>query len=81
MEHRLRIDRSGPFCIGFLTHRGGYGPANPTQTGLAGADSCYRCHRSDRLLAHLKPVFLDFAVQRGNADAQFVGGLLLVLVA
>ncbi len=25
MEHRLRIDRSGPVCTGFLTHSGAMG--------------------------------------------------------
>ena len=25
MEHRLRIERNGPFCTGFLTHSGAMG--------------------------------------------------------
>ena len=42
--------RSGPFFTVFFTHSGGFGPANPAKTVLAGADFRFRRPKSDRLL-------------------------------
>ena len=58
IEHRLNIDRSGPFCTGFLTHSGAMGLQ--IRHRLLGSIRAVRCHEPARLLGKQLGAFLQF---------------------
>ena len=58
MEHRLQIDRSRPFCTGFLTHSGAMGLQIRRKLCSLGSIFAVRCHKSDRLLGAKRAVWL-----------------------